>query len=93
MNQSGNVLKFDLFSMRPTRTFVSIFVAISAPVLLGGCLGLHVGGGKKTTTENKSETYNVTLGQQLMDLKKAYDSGAISKREYDGQRKKLLKDY
>lgn len=79
--------------MNPTRTLAAIFIAISAPLLLGGCLGLHIGGGKKTTTENKSETYNVTLGQQLVDLKKAYDAGAISRRQYDEQRKKLLKDY
>ena len=71
--------------------FISISTALA--VLLSGCLGLSIGGGKKTTNEHKTETYDVTLGQQLVDLKKAYDNGVISKREYNEQRKKLLKDY
>lgn len=62
-------------------------------MLLSGCLGLSIGGGRKTTNERKTETYDVTLGQQLVDLKKVYDDGVISKREYNAQRKKLLKDY
>jgi hypothetical protein len=33
---------------------------------------------------------NVSVGQQLIDLKKAHDSGALSKREYDDQREKLI---
>jgi hypothetical protein len=31
-----------------------------------------------------------TTGQQLMDLKKAYESGAISESEYERERKKIL---
>ncbi len=73
---------------------IAMFVVVLAFPLLGGCLSLRFGGGgRKTTTENKSHSYNVTLGQQLEDLKKAYDDGVISKREYDRQRKKLMKDY
>lgn len=75
------------------KSLIRICAAISATLLSGGCLSLHVGGGKKTTTENKSESYNVTLGQQLTDLKTAYDSGVINKWEYDRERKKLMKDY
>ncbi|MEQ1516021.1 MAG: SHOCT domain-containing protein [Usitatibacteraceae bacterium] len=33
---------------------------------------------------------NVSVGQQLIDLKKAHDSGALTKREYDEQREKLI---
>ena len=33
-----------------------------------------------------------TLGQQLSDLKKARDAGALSEDEYQAQRKKLLED-
>jgi len=33
---------------------------------------------------------NDTLGQQLVDLKKAKDSGALSDSEYEAQRSKLL---
>ena len=70
------------------KILIPIVTAISTTLLFGGCLSLH--GGKKTT-ENK--TQSVTLGQQLTDLKNAYDSGAISKKEYKEQKKKLLKDY
>lgn len=32
----------------------------------------------------------ITIGQQLIDLKKARDSGALSASEYDAQRRKLI---
>jgi hypothetical protein len=32
----------------------------------------------------------VTIGQQLIDLKKARDNGVLSASEYDSQRKKLI---
>lgn len=40
--------------------------------------------------EIKSQVTTTTTGQQLMDLKKALDSGAITKDEYDKERKKIL---
>jgi len=73
------------------RTFATVTLAFSIALLFSGCLSLRFGGGKKTTTENKSESTNVTLGQQLIDLQKAYEAGIISEREYNSQRKKLLK--
>lgn len=60
----------------------------------GGCLSLRLGGGgRKTTTENNSKNYSVTLGQQLMDLQQAHDNGVITDKQYEQQKKKLLKDY
>ncbi len=38
----------------------------------------------------RSEITTATVGQQLMDLKKALDSGAITQQEYEQQRKKIL---
>jgi hypothetical protein len=38
----------------------------------------------------KSEVTTTTVGQQLMDLKKALDSGAMTKDEYEKERKKIL---
>lgn len=32
----------------------------------------------------------VTVGQQLIDLKKAHESGAMSNAEYDQQRRRLI---
>jgi hypothetical protein len=40
--------------------------------------------------EVKSEVSTTTVGQQLMDLKKALDSGAMTQQEYEKERKKIL---
>ena len=54
----------------------SLFIAA-----LAGCGG---GGAKVTNT-------SVTDGQQLIDLKKAYDEGLLTEKEYEQRRKKVLK--
>ena len=59
-------------------------VAFSAMLLCSGCLALHVGGGDKKQIEN------ATVGQQLIDLKTAKDTGAITEAEYETQKAKLL---
>ncbi|MFO1319387.1 MAG: SHOCT domain-containing protein [Burkholderiales bacterium] len=33
---------------------------------------------------------DVTIGQQLIELKEAHDSGALTDKEYDRQRKRLI---
>jgi len=53
-------------------------------LLLSGCLALQVGGG------DKKEPQKATLGQQLLDLKAAKDSGAITEAEYQSQKAKML---
>ena len=53
-------------------------------LLFTGCLGLQIGGGDKKAYQN------ATLGQQLIDLKTARDTGAISEGEYHAQKAKLL---
>jgi hypothetical protein len=40
--------------------------------------------------EVRSEVSTTTTGQQLMDLKKALDSGAMTQQEYEKERKKIL---
>ena len=75
------------------KTLIPISAAISSILLLSGCLGLHFGGGTKTTMQNRSQTYDVTLGQQLIDLQKAYESGIITESEYKAQKKRLLAHY
>jgi len=52
--------------------------------LLTGCLGLQLGPDSIT----KSQT--PTIGQQLIDLQKAKDDGAITDTEYQAQKAKLL---
>jgi hypothetical protein len=41
-------------------------------------------------TEVMPPTVNVSIGQQLIDLKKARDSGALSQKEYEQQVRKLI---
>jgi hypothetical protein len=55
-----------------------VFVMLIA---LAGCGG----GGAKVTNTTVSE------GQELIDLKKAYDTGALTKQEYERDRKKILR--
>jgi hypothetical protein len=43
-----------------------------------------------TRTEVMPPTVNVSIGQQLIDLKKARDGGALSQGEYEQQVRKLI---
>jgi hypothetical protein len=61
-----------------------ISIALLVPLTLPACGG----GGSKTETKVQNTT--VSQGQQLIDLKSALDSGAISQKEYEEQRKKVL---
>ena len=56
---------------------------ITAISLLSGC-AFSLG------SSEKHEVTTPTLGQQLVDLKKAHDAGAISDTEYQAQKAKLL---
>lgn len=76
------------------KSLTPVFLALLAASLLSGCIGLHIGGGgSRSTTVDKTQTYDVTLGQQLIDLQKARDAGIITESEYNAQKKKLLKHY
>jgi hypothetical protein len=43
-----------------------------------------------SSTEVVAPTMNVSVGQQLIDLKKAKDSGALSEKEWEQQKKLLI---
>ena len=66
------------------KLLVPMMIGLSALTLLSGCLDLKLGGG--TTTKPQT----ATVGQQLLDLQKAKDSGAITDAEYQAQKAKLL---
>lgn len=51
------------------------------------CAGCGGGGG-----EANIEARTTTLGQELQDLKAAYDQGIITQKEYEQKKKELLKD-
>jgi hypothetical protein len=67
------------------KLLVPLLAGVSAMTLLTGCLNLQLGGG---TT--KREGQSPTIGQQLVDLQKAKDTGAITDAEYQVQKTKLL---
>jgi len=76
--------------------FISLFVGLLAMTLFTGCV-LNLGGGGKTSPACHETTpvagqpmVAPTLGQQLMDLQKAKDAGAITDTEYQEQKAKLL---
>ncbi|MGB8367846.1 MAG: SHOCT domain-containing protein [Limisphaerales bacterium] len=68
------------------KLFIPALMALTAVLLLTGCLELHLGGGPKT----EAQYQNPTVGQQLIDLQRARDTGAISAEEYQAQKAKLL---
>jgi outer membrane biogenesis lipoprotein LolB len=59
-------------------------VLASAMLLLTGC-AIELGSGGSKTISQKP-----TLGQQLVDLQKAKDAGAINDTEFQAQKAKLL---
>lgn len=69
------------------KLFVPMLAVLSAAALLTGCLDLQLGGGSK-----KVEGPRPTIGQQLVDLQKAKDSGAITDAEFQVQKAKILND-
>ena len=67
------------------KSLIPTLAVLSAMFLFTGCLGdLKLGGGTKTVVQKP------TIGQQLTDLKKAKDAGAITDSEYQAQKTKLL---
>ena len=65
------------------KLFTPFLVAGSAMILLAGC-AWQVGG------STKGATIQPTIGQQLIDLQKAKETGAITDAEYQTQKTKLL---
>ncbi len=65
----------------------AVLVAMITGALLGGCC---CGGGGGSTTKNETTINSTTTGQQLIDLQKAYESGAISEKEYNKQKQQIL---
>ena len=66
------------------KLFIPTVVTLSFVLLLTGCIAIGTG--------PKSQHTTATLGQQLVDLKTAKDTGAITEAEYEAQKAKLLGD-
>lgn len=65
-------------------------VALVSMVSITGCCGPGGGGAK---VESKNITTTKSLGEQLIDLKKAYESGAITEKQYNELKKKTIKEH
>ncbi len=79
------------------KLFIPLLASLLAMTFLAGCLDLRLGGGTKSDTTNTDQHPMVgqqmvapTLGQQLIDLQKAKEAGALSDQEYQEQRARLL---
>jgi uncharacterized protein YceK len=70
------------------KLLITTAVGLSAMLLLSGCIVLSLGGGSKNTHEMSK----ATVGQQLMDLHQAKETGAISEAEYEAQKAKVLRE-
>jgi hypothetical protein len=64
---------------------IRIILVVIILTTVTSCLSVQDGGGKRDSSQP-------TLGQELIDLKKAKDMGAISQLEYK-ELKEILKNY
>ena len=69
--------------MKSIRNFIFVMILIS--IILFGC-GVKLG-------SDTQQSVKPTLGQELIELKEAKDSGAISEQEYLELKEKLKKSY
>ena len=67
--------------MKRTASFLVATALLPAVLLLNGCIAI----GNRDANQGHG-----TLGQQLIDLKKARDAGALSDDEYETQKARLL---
>ena len=64
------------------RFLLPLSLACLIMVSLTGCVGLSIGSGDSRPTP--------TVGQQLIDLQKAKDAGAINDQQYEAKKAQLL---
>jgi hypothetical protein len=67
------------------QALIPTLATASMLVLLSGCV-IELGTGSRTVVQKP------TIGQQLLDLQKAKDSGAITDSEFEAQKAKLLEN-
>ena len=64
-----------------------MYKSILGATIIALALSVTACGGSTTTVKQTD-----TQGQQLMDLKEAYDQGVITEKEYNSTKKKILKN-
>jgi uncharacterized membrane protein len=68
--------------------FFRVCVIVMVIVLGIGFAGCRGGGKAKV----ESTTTTTTLGQELMDLQKAYEQGIITEKEYKQSKERIIKE-
>lgn len=68
------------------------FSLVLAMALIVSC-GMVSGCGADANIRSNTINADTTIGQELQDLKAAYDAEIISEREYNRARKDILKRY
>jgi hypothetical protein len=61
---------------------MALLVVLSAVPALSAC-----------GSDSRTKVETTTTGQQLIDLQKAYDDGAISRDEYEHKRADILREH
>lgn len=69
--------------------FLRICAVIMVIVLGVGFAGCR---GGKAKVETSTTTTTTTLGQELMDLQKAYEQGIITEKEYKEAKERIIKE-
>ena len=67
-----------------------IFIAIISLLLMYCAPKSSYSNGWVSGSGGNTTVINTTTGQELLDLKQALDSGAITQEEYDELRKKIM---
>jgi hypothetical protein len=71
-------------TFKPGKLIVNLAVAALVTAFVAGC-AWSIGGSEKGET-----TVHPSKGQELVDLKRAKDAGAISDAEYEVQKERIL---
>ena len=66
-----------------------LFIAI-IPLLLMHCFSPSFRSPHSHRIDSSTTEINTTMGQELIDLQQALESGAITQEEYDELRKKIM---
>jgi hypothetical protein len=59
-------------------------------VVVSVCLNFAACGKSKTDVKSEPSTVTTTLGQELLDLKKAYKADIITQKEYEKAKQRLI---
>jgi hypothetical protein len=76
--------------MKTSRQRCAVMGRSLIAVSLLACLALAACGSSSRANVTVTGTTTVSKGQELLDLKRALDEGAISQRDYDKVRKIIL---